>query len=68
MKQITFAQAAKVSDIKHVYEVRLRKDHRGVASIRHEAEDDSGALLGAARRLFSRTFRYHVLLLVFLPR
>jgi hypothetical protein len=30
MRQISFAQAAKVSEIKHVYEVRPRKDHRGV--------------------------------------
>ena len=30
MRQISFAQAAKVSEIKHVYEVRPRKDHRDV--------------------------------------
>ena len=29
MKQIGLAQAKKVSEIKHVYEVRPRKDHRG---------------------------------------
>jgi hypothetical protein len=30
MRQISFAQAKKVSEIKHVYEVRPCKDHRGV--------------------------------------
>ena len=30
MKQISFAQAAKVSEIKHVYGVLPRKDKRGI--------------------------------------
>jgi|SRR6516225_11666554 len=30
MRQISFAQAKKVSEIKHVYEARPRKDKRGV--------------------------------------
>ena len=33
MRQISFAQAAKVSEIKHVYEVRPRKDHLGIEVI-----------------------------------
>ena len=49
MRQISLAQAKKVSEIKHKYEVRPRKDHRDVDLISdvllfNDAVDDKAKL------------------------
>ena len=57
MKEISFAQAKKVSEIKHVYGVRTRNDKRGVESDFRCIAIRSARAQDRARILFDRRWR-----------